>query len=155
MRLGVHSCFDFRYLIHGNRAIQSKASLRGYNAFFRPDFPQEPSLLVFSNACLPALPAFWSRLTGPYSRHGLWGATIPNTLQSGPQQGGIHSGGWGVGNQDNSLWTTIQKKIQKKVLGLRHLLSVPSINVSYCYFFTALFIALTPEFSFSIFSFLI
>ena len=32
--------------------MQSKASLRGYNAFFRPDFPQEPSVLVLGHAYL-------------------------------------------------------------------------------------------------------
>ena len=30
----------------------SKASLKGYNAFFRPDFPREPSVLVSGHACL-------------------------------------------------------------------------------------------------------
>ena len=52
VRLGVHSCFGFRYLIHGNRAIQSKASFKGYNAFFRPDLPPQPLVLVLGHAYL-------------------------------------------------------------------------------------------------------
>ena len=42
------SALGLRYLIPGNRAIQSKASLKGYDAFFRPDLPRGPS----GHACL-------------------------------------------------------------------------------------------------------
>lgn len=40
------------HLVYTNRAIQSKANFKGYNAFFRPDLPQEPLVLASGHACL-------------------------------------------------------------------------------------------------------
>ena len=65
MRLGVLSfCFEFKHLVYTNRATQSKASFKGYNVFFRPDFPQEPSSASIQSCLPPAFPEFWLRFTG-------------------------------------------------------------------------------------------
>ena len=85
MRQGVHSlCFEFKHLVYTNRAIQSKASFKGYNVYFRPDFPWEPSVLVSGHAC-----HLHSQLSGQDLQASLkassHGATVSDTTQSGPQ----------------------------------------------------------------------
>ena len=72
-------------MVYTNRAIHSKAGFKGYNAFFRPDFPWEPLVLASGHAHL--LHSQGSIQTYmPLSRPSLCGATVSNATQSGPQQ---------------------------------------------------------------------
>ena len=64
--------------------LQSKASFKGYNVYFRPDFPWEPSVLVLRSAChlLAGVPVENYK---PPSRPRCCGATVSDATQSGPQ----------------------------------------------------------------------
>ena len=82
------SAFRLQYLIGGNRARQSRASLKGCHGFSRPDLPQEPSMLVAGLACFQH-PLGSGRDFQPLSRPCLPRATVPDTTQSCPQQWNI------------------------------------------------------------------